>query len=73
MADAKKPRGEDFIGTGTVAELLEVSEGRVRQLALAGELPEAFRLGEGSHARRVYRRADVLAFKRRRSGRRTKP
>lgn len=53
----------DYITAGEVARLLGVSDSRVRQLALAGELVEVGRVA----GRRVYRREDVERFRRTRT------
>jgi len=53
---------------GEVAALLGISTARVRQLRLEGRFPREAQTISG---RRLYRRADVLAFKaRRQRGRR---
>ncbi len=49
-----------YLGTAEVAGLLGVTTGRVRQLALAGELVEALRVG----GRRLYRATTVQRFQR---------
>ena len=46
--------------TAEVAAALRVTPGRVRQLAVAGELEEGLRVA----GRRLYKRADVERFKR---------
>ena len=60
---------KDYMGAGEVARLLHLSDSRVRQLALAGELVEATRIG----GRRLYRRADVERFKKTRAKERRGP
>jgi len=64
--DRKVTRALDYIGAGEVARLLGLSDSRIRQLALAGELVEADRIG----GRRLYKRADVERWLR---ARRPKP
>jgi len=56
---------DDYISTGEAAKLLAVTPGRIRQLALAGELQEAFRVGD----KRVFSRAVVERFRRTRARR----
>jgi predicted DNA-binding transcriptional regulator AlpA len=65
MAGAQRRGGEELLSAGDVARLLKVTGGRVRQLALAGQLPEPAGLLPGG--RRVWRRADVERWMRRRA------
>ena len=56
---------DDYISAGEAAKLLALTPGRIRQLALAGELKEAFRIGD----KRVFSRAAVERFRRTRERR----
>ena len=55
-----------YMTPGVVARLLGVSDSRVRQLALSGELPEATRVAGA----RLFRRTDVERFMRTRDKKR---
>ena len=57
-------RGEELIGAAEAARLLKLSPQRIPQLALEGKLPFQWVVG-----RRVYKRGDVLALKRKRGRR----
>jgi DNA-binding transcriptional MerR regulator len=60
--------GGELLGVGEVAKVLRVSTARIRQLRLAGRFIEEATVISG---RRLYRRADVERFKRKREKPRT--
>lgn len=52
---------DEILDYAQVARLMRVSQKTVERWAIKGELPSS-KLGDSPHARRVFRRSEVMAF-----------